>query len=102
MTVEQDEQAGFYVRGLTEDGQAGWGIQVWLKGSDRDGPEDHRYRVIHREFHRQSADQSLSTGLITVTDHGVDPNVDPDEKEAVLALIAKWEERLPLIAPGPM
>jgi hypothetical protein len=50
----------------------------------------------------QSADQNLSTGTITVTYHGADPNVDPAEKEAVLALIAKWEERLPLIAPGPM
>jgi hypothetical protein len=40
--------------------------------------------------------------MITVTDHEGDPNVDPAEKEAVLALIAKWEERLPLIAPGAM
>jgi hypothetical protein len=36
--------------------------------------------------------QSLSTETITVTDHGPDPDVDPAEKEAVLALIAKWEE----------
>jgi hypothetical protein len=101
MIVERDDQGPFHVRGTRDDGQPGWGIQVWLKGSDQDGPEDHRYRVIDGQF-QQGADQSLSTGTITVIDHGPDPNVDPEEKEAVLSLIAKWEERLPLIAPGAM
>jgi phage terminase large subunit-like protein len=36
----------------------------------------------------------------TVVRYG--PVVNPAEKGAVLALIAKWEERLPLIAPGAM
>jgi hypothetical protein len=102
MKVERDDQGHFHVRGTFDDGHPGWGIQVWLKGSDQDGPEDHRYRVIDGQFHRQGADQDLSIGKITVTDHGADPNVDPAEKEAVLSLIAKWEERLPLIAPGAM
>lgn len=101
MQVERDDQGPFHIRGTFADGQPGWSIQVWLKGSDQDGPEDHRYRVIDGQF-QQGADQSLSTGEITVTDQGVDTSVDPAEKQAVLSLIAKWEERLPLIAPGPM
>jgi hypothetical protein len=102
MKVERDDQGSFHVRGTFDDGEKGWGIQVWLKGSNQDGPADHRYRVLDGNFHHRTDDQSLSTGKITVKDHGVDPDVDPEEKEAVLALIAKWEERLPLIAPGPM
>jgi hypothetical protein len=34
----------FHVRGTYDDGKPGWGIKVWLKGSDQDGPEDHEYR----------------------------------------------------------
>jgi hypothetical protein len=101
MIVERDDHGNFHVRGTFDDGHPGWGIRVWLKGSDQDGPADHRYRVINGTFHR-TADQDLTTGTITVPDHEQDPNVDSAEKEAVLSLIAKWEERLPLIAPGAM
>ena len=69
------------MRGTYDDGQPGWGIKIWLKGSDQDGPEDHEYRVVNGQF---------------------DSNVDQPEKEAVLALIAQWEEKLPLMVAGPI
>jgi hypothetical protein len=31
-----------------------------------------------------------------------DGNVDQSEKEAVLAVIEQWEERLPLMVPSPI
>lgn len=81
MTVERDDHGPFHVRGSYDDGEQGWGIQVWLKGSDQDGPEDHRYRVVNGNF---------------------DGNVEQAEKEAVLALIEKWEEKLPLMVAAPI
>jgi hypothetical protein len=81
MTVERDTYGEFDVRGTSDDGQPGWGIKVWLKGSDRDRPEDHEYRVVNGQF---------------------DSNVDQPEKEAVLALIEQWEEKLPLMVAGPI
>lgn len=32
----------------------------------------------------------------------LDPSVDQAEKEAILALIEKWEERLPLMVASPI
>jgi hypothetical protein len=58
-----------------------WGVNVWLKGSDRDGPADHQYRVVNREL-------NLSVGQA--------------EKEAIFALIEKREERLPLMVASPI
>jgi hypothetical protein len=81
MTVERDDYGDFHVRGTHDDGEQGWGIQVWLKGSDQDGPEDHHYRVMDGKFHS---------------------NVDRPEREAVLALIEKWEEKLPIMVPSPI
>jgi hypothetical protein len=81
MTVERDDYGIFHVRGTHDDGQEGWGIKVWLKGSDQDGPEDHQYRVVDGEFDR---------------------DVDQAEKQAVLALIEKWEEKLPLMVASPI
>jgi hypothetical protein len=74
MKVERDTYSDFDVRGTYDDGQPGWGIKVWLKGSDRDGPEDHEYRVVNSRF---------------------EGDVEQPEKEAVLALIEQWEEKLP-------
>jgi hypothetical protein len=81
MTVERDTYGEFDVRGTYDDGQPGWGIKVWLKESDHDGPEDHEYRVVNGWF---------------------DGNVDQPEKEAVLALIEQWEEKLPLMVAAPI
>ena len=81
MTVERDNYGEFHVRGTYDDGKTGWGIKVWLKGSDQDGPEDHEYRVV--------------SGLF-------DGQVGQLEKEAVLTLIAQWEERLPLMVASPI
>jgi hypothetical protein len=81
MTVERDDYGDFHVRGTRDDGKQGWGIQVWLAGSDQDGPEDHRYRVVDGKF---------------------DGSVDQPEKDAVLALIEKWEEKLPLMVASPI
>jgi hypothetical protein len=81
MTVERDNYGEFHVRGTYDDGQPGWGIKVWLKGSDQDGPEDREYRVVDGRF---------------------DCNVDEPEKAAVLALIEQWEEKLPLMVPAPI
>jgi hypothetical protein len=50
MTVERDNFGYFHVRGVYDDGKPSWGIQVWLKGSNQDGPEDHEYRVINGRF----------------------------------------------------
>ncbi len=68
--------ASFMCEAPHYDGQPGWGIKVWLKGSDQDGPEDHEYRVLSGRF---------------------DGNVGQSEKEAILALIEQWEEQLPLM-----
>jgi hypothetical protein len=57
------------------------GIQVWLKGSDQDSSEDNRYRVVDGKF---------------------ESNVDRPEREAVSALIEKWEEKLPIMVPSPI
>ena len=81
MTVERDDYGDFHVRGSYDDGEPGWGIKVWLKGSDQDGPADHQYRVLNGE---------------------IDPSVEKAEAQAVLALIEKWEERLPLMVPSPI
>ena len=48
MRVERDDYRDFNVRGACEDGEQGWDIRIWLKDTDRDGPEDLRYRVIER------------------------------------------------------
>ena len=76
MTVERDDYGDFHVRGTYDDGEQGWGIQVWLKGSNQDGPEDHRYRVVNGKFKS---------------------DVDEVEMQAVSALIQKWEEELPVM-----
>ena len=81
MTVERDDYGDFHVRGTHDDGEQGWGIKVWLKGSNQDGREDHRYRVVNGNF---------------------DGNVEPAEKEAILALIEKWEEKLPVMVASPL
>jgi hypothetical protein len=75
MTVERDDYGDFHVRGTYDDGEEGWGIKVWLKGSNQDGPENHRYRVVDGKFYGS--------------------NVNEVEKKAVLALIEKWEEKTP-------
>jgi len=81
MTVEGDDYGDFHVRGSYDDGEQGWGIKVWRKGSNQDGPADHQYRVVDGKF---------------------DGNVDQPEKEAVLALIEKWEEKLPIMVASPL
>jgi hypothetical protein len=81
MTVERDNYGEFHVRGTYDDGKPGWGIKVWLKGSDQDGPEDHEYRVVSGRF---------------------DGNLGQSEKEAIVALIEQWEEKLPLMMPSPI
>ena len=81
MTVERDDYGDFHVRGTYDDGEPGCGIKVWLKGSDQDGPADRQYRVLNGE---------------------IDPSVDKAERQAVLALIEKWEEKLPLMVPSPI
>jgi hypothetical protein len=81
MTVERDNHGKFHVRGTYGDGKPGWGIKVWLQGSDQDGPEDHEYRVVKGRF---------------------DGQVGQSEKEAILALIAQWEEKLPLMVASPI
>ena len=50
MTVERDNYGEFHVRGAYDDGEPGWGIKVWLKGSNQDGPADHVYRVVNGRF----------------------------------------------------
>ena len=81
MTVERDDYGEFHVRGVHDDGKPGWGIKVWLQGSNQNGPEDHKYRVV--------------SGLF-------DGQVGQLEREAVLTLIAQWEERLPLMVASPI
>jgi hypothetical protein len=81
MKVERDNYGAFHVRGTCDDGQPGWGIKVWLQGSDQDGTEDHRYRVVHGQF---------------------DSSVGSSEKTAILALIDQWEEQLPLMVASPI
>ena len=81
MTVERDDYGEFHVRGTRDDGEQGWGIKVWLKGSNQDGPADHQYRVLAGKF------------------YGI---VDQLEKEAVCALIEKWEEKLPIMVASPI
>ena len=39
MTVERDDYGDFHVRGTYDDGEPGWGIKVWLKGSDQMDPQ---------------------------------------------------------------
>jgi hypothetical protein len=82
MTVERDDYGEFHVRGTYDDGEEGWGIKVWLKGSDQDGAEDHRYRVVDGKFYGS--------------------NVNEAERKAVLALIEKWEEKLPVMVASPL
>jgi hypothetical protein len=82
MIVERDDYGSYHVRGTADDGQEGWNIQVWLKGSDQDGPADHCFMVINGEVTKYE--------------------VESAEKEAVLALIAQWEDRLPLMVAAPI
>ena len=82
MIVERDNYGPYHVRGTAGDGQDGWDIQVWLKGSNQDGPEDHRYRILNGSV--------------------IDYEIDPTEQEAVFALIDQWEERLPLMVAAPI
>lgn len=81
MKVERDYYGEFHVRGVYDDGKPGWGIEVWLEGSNQDGPPNHEYRVVDGRFSR---------------------SVDGSEKEAVLALIQQWEEKLPLMVASPI
>jgi hypothetical protein len=81
MTVERDDYGDFHVRGTHDDGELGWGIQVWLKGSNQDGPADHLYRIVDGKF---------------------DSDVDQPIRQAVLALIEKWEEKLPVMVASPI
>jgi hypothetical protein len=81
MTVERDNYGELHVRGVYDDGKPGWGIEVWLKESNQDGPEDQNYRVVDGRF---------------------DGPVDQAVKEAVLALIAQWEEKFPLMVAAPI
>jgi hypothetical protein len=81
MTVERDDYGDFHVRGSYDDGKQGWGISVWLKGSNQDGQADHQYRVVDGKF---------------------DDNVDQPERDAVSALIEKWEEKLPIMVASPI
>jgi hypothetical protein len=81
MTVERDNYGEFHVRGVYDDGKPGWGIRVWLEGSNQDGPADHEYRVVEGLFNW---------------------NVERSEKEAVMALIQQWEEKLPLMVASPI
>jgi hypothetical protein len=82
MIVERDNYGFFHVRGTVDAPQGSWHIQVWLKGSDQDGPEDHRFMV--------SVDRVFST------------DIDAAERDAVLALIDQWEDRLPLMVASPI
>ena len=82
MIVERDNYGRYNVRGTAGDGQDGWDIQVWLEGSNQDGPEDHRFRVMN--------------GTV------IDPSIDEREQEAVLALIEQWEDKLPLMVASPI
>ena len=82
MIVERDSYGPYHVRGTAGDGQDGWQIQVWLPGSDQDGPEDHKYRVANGK--------------------AVDFDVNAEELHAVLALIAQWEDWLPLMVASPI
>jgi hypothetical protein len=63
------------VRGSYDDGEQGWGIKVWLKRSEQEGPEDHRYRVVNGEF---------------------EGNVGQAEKEAVWHLLKSGKKNSPL------
>ena len=81
MIVERDNYGRYNVRGTAGDGQDGWDIQVWLEGSNQDGPEDHRFRVVNG----------------TVINSGIEER----EQEAVLTLIEQWEDRLPLMVASP-
>ena len=69
------------MRETADDGQDGWGIQVWFKGSDQDGPEDQKFRVLNGSV--------------------IDQDVELAEKEAVMAPVEQWEDRLPLMAASP-
>jgi len=82
MIVERDNYGPYHVRGTAGDGQDGWSIQVWLQGSDQDGPEDHKFRVLNGRV--------------------VDHDIEPAEEEAVMVLIEQREDRLPLMVASPI
>ena len=80
--MQRDNYGPYHVRGTAGDGKDGWDVQVWMKGSDQDGPGDHRFRVINRSV--------------------IDYALEPAEQEAVFALIDQWEEQLPLMVASPI
>ena len=82
MIVERDNYGPFHVRGTSEEGRGTWEIQVWLRGSDQDATEDHRFTVKNQ--------------IITPSPH------DENETEAITALISQWEDRLPLMVASPI
>ena len=89
---EQGDYGDFHVEG--EDfGGKGWGIKAWRKRSTRN--QQTRYAVIDGQFHKVAANTmaSVHARRQVLEDLDVAPNVDPDLKEAVLHLIAKWEEK---------
>jgi hypothetical protein len=81
MTVEPDDYGEFHVGGVCDDGKPDWGISTRLERSNQDGPPDHEYRVVEGRSDR---------------------GAEGSEKEAVLALIQQWGEKLPLLVASPI
>jgi hypothetical protein len=87
---EQVDYGNFHVEG-EHFAEKGWGIKVWRKDLTRN--EQTRYAVLDGQFHRVAVVTmtSMHDRREVLEDLGVDPNVDPALREAVLHVIATWE-----------
>jgi hypothetical protein len=94
---EHGDYGDFHVEG-ENFAEKGWGIKAWRKGLTRN--KHTRYAVLGGQFHRVSVAtmRSVQARREVLADLGVDPNVDPALKEAVLHVIATWEGKPPLRA----
>ena len=92
---ERSDYGDFHVEG-ENFGEKGWGIKAWRKGLTRN--EQTRYAVLDGQFHRVAVVTMTHVRREVLEDLGVDPNVDPALKEAVLRVIATWEGEVPMDA----
>jgi CheY-like chemotaxis protein len=88
-TIQDDECAGFRVRGIYDPWEQAWRIKTWPIVGDR--PE-HDYWVRGVDFYTVRAQMETNGKLWRRSDIGGEDNrIAPKERKAVLYLIGKWD-----------
>jgi DNA-binding response OmpR family regulator len=88
-TIQDDECAGFRVRGIYDPWEQAWRIKTWPIAGGR--PEQD-YWVRGMDFYTVRAQMETNGKLWRRSDiGGVDIRIAPKERKAVLYLISKWD-----------